>query len=259
MSMLEFNGGVYAGGQLDDLAERMQRRAQTTPPGMCPVELALAAIEQSAAQTCGKCVPCREGLPLLAQKVRAIAECRATERDYQETLQLARVIADASDCAIGWQAARDFLYSTEAYAAEYASHIDRRMCVQGTGQSVPCETECPAHVNVPGYIALAAQGDLAGTIAMIRKDNPFPTACGYVCEHPCEAHCRRRLIDAPINIRGIKKYAVDGVAADTVPTPEALPAILESLLADGYRVVPISQLLLNGDCFIDNTGRQCRQ
>ena len=41
-------------------------------------------------------------------------------------------------------------------------------------------------------------------------------------------------------------------------TPEALPAILESLLADGYRVVPISQLLLNGDCFIDNTGRQCR-
>ena len=42
-------------------------------------------------------------------------------------------------------------------------------------------------------------------------------------------------------------------------TPEALPAILESLLADGYRVVPISQLLLNGDCFIDNTGRQCRQ
>ena len=231
--MLEFNGGVYAGGQLDDLAERMQRRAQTTPPGMCPVELALAAIEQSAAQTCGKCVPCREGLPLLAQKVRAIAECRATERDYQETLQLARVIADASDCAIGWQAARDFLYSTEAYAAEYASHIDRRMCVQGTGQSVPCETECPAHVNVPGYIALAAQGDLAGTIAMIRKDNPFPTACGYVCEHPCEAHCRRRLIDAPINIRGIKKYAVDGVAADTVPTPEALPASGRSVAVVG--------------------------
>ena len=233
MSMLEFNGGVYAGGQLDDLAERMQRRAQTTPPGMCPVELALAAIEQSAAQTCGKCVPCREGLPLLAQKVRAIAECRATERDYQETLQLARVIADASDCAIGWQAARDFLYSTEAYAVEYASHIDRHMCVQGTGQSVPCETECPAHVNVPGYIALTAQGDLAGAIAMIRKDNPFPTACGYVCEHPCEAHCRRRLIDAPLNIRGIKKYAVDGVAADTVPTPEALPASGRSVAVVG--------------------------
>ena len=42
-------------------------------------------------------------------------------------------------------------------------------------------------------------------------------------------------------------------------TPEALPEILDSLLADGYRVVPVSQILLQGDCFIDSTGRQCRR
>ncbi len=42
-------------------------------------------------------------------------------------------------------------------------------------------------------------------------------------------------------------------------TPEALPKILESLLSDGYRVVPVSQILLDGDCFIDSTGRQCRR
>ena len=41
-------------------------------------------------------------------------------------------------------------------------------------------------------------------------------------------------------------------------TPEALPGILESLISNGYRIVPITQLLLQGDCFIDNTGRQCR-
>ncbi len=41
-------------------------------------------------------------------------------------------------------------------------------------------------------------------------------------------------------------------------TPEALPALLEALLADGYRIVPVSQLLLRGDTYIDNTGRQCR-
>ena len=40
-------------------------------------------------------------------------------------------------------------------------------------------------------------------------------------------------------------------------TPEALPGIIEALLADGYRIVPISQILLSGDSFIDNTGRQC--
>lgn len=40
-------------------------------------------------------------------------------------------------------------------------------------------------------------------------------------------------------------------------TPEALPAILECLLADGYTFVPISQLILDGDYSIDHTGRQC--
>ena len=40
-------------------------------------------------------------------------------------------------------------------------------------------------------------------------------------------------------------------------TPEALPAILDALIDEGYRIVPISQILLDGDCFIDSTGRQC--
>ena len=40
-------------------------------------------------------------------------------------------------------------------------------------------------------------------------------------------------------------------------TPEALPGIIESLLADGYTIVPISQLLLTGEYTIDHTGRQC--
>ena len=40
-------------------------------------------------------------------------------------------------------------------------------------------------------------------------------------------------------------------------TPEALPEILETLLGEGYRIVPVSRILLEGDCFIDSTGRQC--
>lgn len=42
-------------------------------------------------------------------------------------------------------------------------------------------------------------------------------------------------------------------------TPEALPGILDALLSDGYRIVPVSQILLQGECFIDSTGRQCRR
>lgn len=40
-------------------------------------------------------------------------------------------------------------------------------------------------------------------------------------------------------------------------TPEALPGILDALLADGYKVIPVSQILLSGDYTIDHTGKQC--
>ncbi len=41
-----------------------------------------------------------------------------------------------------------------------------------------------------------------------------------------------------------------------IHTPEALPGIIEALQAEGYTIVPISELLLQGDTRIDNTGRQ---
>ncbi len=40
-------------------------------------------------------------------------------------------------------------------------------------------------------------------------------------------------------------------------TPEALPGILDALRRDGYTVVPVSEILLSGETFIDNTGCQC--
>ena len=40
-------------------------------------------------------------------------------------------------------------------------------------------------------------------------------------------------------------------------TPEALPAILQTLLQEGYTFVPVSQIILTGDYTIDHTGRQC--
>lgn len=40
-------------------------------------------------------------------------------------------------------------------------------------------------------------------------------------------------------------------------TPEALPDIIETLMREGYTLVPVSQLILTGDYVIDHTGRQC--
>ena len=195
------------------------RRVEATPPGMCPLAVQLTMLQTSGAQTCGKCVPCRDGIPQLAAMLKRVVDCEADEGVLEGLRALAEMIRDASDCAIGYEAARSVLEGLDTFADEYASHLRDRSCQEGVGQTVPCETLCPARVDVPAYIALTAAGDYAGAVNMVRKDNPFPTACAFVCEHPCETRCRRTLIDAPINIRGIKKFAVDQMPADQVAPP----------------------------------------
>lgn len=199
--------------------DEYERRVEATPPGMCAVAMQLDLLRAGGCQTCGKCVPCREGIAHIETLLEEVLAFDA-EPDVLEGIRAqATVVRDTADCAIGWHAAEVLLAGLDAFKEEFESHVKQGQCREGVAQTVPCETLCPAHVNVPAYIALAGSGDYAGAIGMIRKDNPFPTACAFVCEHPCENRCRRTLIDAPINIRGIKKFAVDQLAADRVPTP----------------------------------------
>lgn len=206
--------------KMDDVVERFARRLQTTPPGMCPLALQLSLLRASGAQTCGKCVPCRDGIPRMIQLLERIVACNADAADLEQLTLIAQMVRDTSDCAIGYEAAAAVLAGMQAFAAEYESHIENHMCTPDIEQKVPCESMCPAHVNAPAYIALVAQGDYAGAVNIVRKDNPFPTACAFVCEHPCEVRCRRTIIDAPINIRGVKRYAVDHAPADKTATPK---------------------------------------
>lgn len=223
MSTVKFGAHAHADARIGEFVQKFPRRAEATPPGMCPVAVVQSLLQTSAAQTCGKCVPCRDGLPQLVKMLQSVLDCEASPEDLERIRSFAEVIADSSDCAIGYEAARSVLEGMDTFADEFASHVNEHSCLSDVEQTVPCETLCPAHVNVPAYIALAGKGDFAGAIGMIRKDNPFPTACAFVCEHPCETRCRRKLLDAPINIRGIKKYAVDNLAADSVPTPKRNP------------------------------------
>ncbi len=199
--------------------DEYERRVEAAPPGMCAVAMQLDLLRAGGCQTCGKCVPCREGIAHIEMLLEEVLAFDAELDALEEIRAQAVVVRDTADCAIGWHAAEVLLAGLDTFKEEFESHVKQGKCREGVAQTVPCETLCPAHVNVPAYIALAGLGDYAGAIGMIRKDNPFPTACAFVCEHPCENRCRRTLIDAPINIRGIKKFAVDQLAADQVPTP----------------------------------------
>ena len=206
-------------GRIVATLDKYVRRVGAMPPGTCPFVVQRSLLQAAAAQTCGKCVPCRDGLPRLAALVGRVADCEADAGTLAEARALAEMVRDTSDCAIGYEAANALLEGLDDFADEFARHVGARSCAAGVGQTVPCETLCPAHVDVPGYIGLVAAGDYAGAVNLVRKDNPFPTACAFVCEHPCEARCRRTLIDAPVNIRGIKRFAVDQAPADQVAPP----------------------------------------
>ena len=214
---------------VESLYKNLEQRIVASPPGICPVDITRAFIEMCHAQTCGKCVPCRDGLPLVARLMQKVLDGRATEKTLDNIRMMATMIRSSADCAIGWNAADEVLKGLDLFADEYKSHIENKKCLESIGQKVPCISLCPAHVNIPGYIALVGEEDYAGAINLIRKDNPFPTACAMVCEHPCEERCRRKMLESPINIRALKKYAVDMMPVDKVATPKPNPSTGKSI------------------------------
>lgn len=206
--------------RIDVTIRKFRSRMTSYPPGMCPLALYRSLLQISMNQSCGKCVPCRDGLGDVDWLLKSILNGDATEETLVELEKKCRMIAETADCAVGIVGANLILDSLTEFADEYESHIKRRLCVENVTQTIPCVTLCPAHVDVPGYIAMIKEGDYEGAVKVIRDRNPFPTACAMVCEHPCERKCRRQLVDEAVNIRGLKKYAVDAANADTVPTPK---------------------------------------
>jgi formate dehydrogenase beta subunit len=74
---------------------------------------------------------------------------------------------------------------------------------------VPCKEACPAHIDVPRYVRLIADGNYAEAEAVIREKVPFPAVLGRICFHPCEEECRRGEVNEPIAICDLKRYAAD--------------------------------------------------
>ena len=226
MSRLDFKTKDRAQVVVEGLYQDLERRIVASPPGQCPVDMAESFLKLCHAQSCGKCVPCRVGIGQLVKILDDILDLN--KEKSMEQLELLRrtavVIKESADCAIGTEAASMVLRGLDGFREDYEEHILHNRCatsIQEGKQPVPCVALCPAGVDVPGYTALVMAGRYDDAVRLIRKDNPFPTVCAHICEHPCEARCRRQLIDTAVNIRGIKRYAVDH-CSETVPVPAAM-------------------------------------
>ena len=105
MSRLEVKTPDRAQAVVEQIYRNMERRIAASPPGLCPVDMALNSLDLCRAQTCGKCVPCRIGLTQLSDMLSEILDGEADMRMLRHLEETAQVIVDTADCAIGIDAA----------------------------------------------------------------------------------------------------------------------------------------------------------
>jgi len=186
----------------------------------CVVDIARFFLSFVQSESCGKCTPCRVGTKQMLQILDAICEGRATIESLQKLQHLAEDVGKASLCGLGQTAPNPVLSTLKYFRDEYEEHIILKHCRAARCEALvqsPCRHACPAGVNAPEYIALAAEGKLNEAANIIRRRNPFVSVCGRICDHPCERRCKRSEIDEPIAIRALKRYVADNMEDFSMP------------------------------------------
>jgi len=191
----------------------------------CVVDIARFFLSFVQSESCGKCTPCRVGTKQMLNILEAICEGRASIEDLDRLERLAEHVGKASLCGLGQTAPNPVLSTLRYFRDEYEEHIILKRCRAARCEALvraPCQHACPAGVNAPEYLALAAEGKLDEAAHVIRRRNPFVSVCGRVCDHPCEQRCRRSEVDEPLAIRALKRYIADNM--QDFSSPIAKPA-----------------------------------
>jgi NADH-quinone oxidoreductase subunit F len=201
----------------------------------------------------------------VARIVRLLTEIRE-DRGSEDHLAAIRAIAENLVGDARQQVGTPVLALIEGRQEELLQHLIEKRCSQNKcfrHLPAPCQIACPAHIDIPSFLALIGHGRYHEATEVILKDIPFPWTCGLICPHPCEEACLRGEMDEPINIQLMKAYAArismnDGgyrQPAITVKKPERVaiigagPSGLSAayfLTLKGYRVSVFEKLPFAG-------------
>jgi NADH-quinone oxidoreductase subunit F len=178
----------------------------------CMVEFSKFFLTFAAAESCGKCVPCRVGGRRLLEILTRISEGRGNLEDLDTIDQIVEGMQSGALCALGQLTPGPIVAALRYFRDEFIAHIVDKRCPAGSCSRLVrarCTNACPADVDVPSYVSLVAQGRYAEALEIHRRKNPFALICGRVCPAFCEARCRRADIDEPIAIRAVKRFMAD--------------------------------------------------
>ncbi len=193
----------------------------------CMVDVARYFLSFTQAESCGKCVPCRLGTKQMLGVLEDITSGRGKLEDIDLLLNLGKQVNAGSLCGLGQTAPNPVLTTIRYFRDEYEEHIKKHHCQAAVCEglvSAPCSHTCPAGIDVPRYIRFIGEGKFTEALALIREKIPFPSVCGYVCVHPCEAKCRRALLDEAIGIRVLKRFAAEHDTGLWKPDSKVAPA-----------------------------------
>ena len=189
----------------------------------CMVDVARYFLEFVQEESCGKCVPCRVGTKRMLEILERICAGEGEEQDIDRLVELGTWIKQTSLCGLGQTAPNPVLSTIRHFRGEYEAHI-RDSTASGRLSSLvraPCQSACPAHVDIPGFVSLVGEGRYAEALLLHRERNPLAAICSRVCFHTCEDKCRRISLDDAVTVRSIKRYLVDQEVTIQIPEVRA--------------------------------------
>jgi len=190
----------------------------------CMVNVARYFLDFTKDESCGKCTPCREGTLRLMEMLTDITRGLGQEGDLDRLTWMSQLIKKTALCGLGATAPNPVLSTLRYFKDEYLAHIVDKQCHSQVCVRLspsPCQSGCPAGIDVPSYVALIGHGRYAEALELIREDNPLPSVCGYVCPAPCESKCRRGSADQAIAIKTLKRFVADFARQRDAGGPEA--------------------------------------
>jgi NADH-quinone oxidoreductase subunit F len=135
------SGGVIPESMLDmpvDFDELTKAGSMMGSGGMivmdedtCMVDTAKYFLTFLEEESCGKCVPCREGVKRMRQILNDITEGKGEEKDIELLERIAETLKDTSLCALGTTAANPVLTTLHYFKDEYEAHIKEKRCPAG--------------------------------------------------------------------------------------------------------------------------------